>query len=96
MVTPTSPAKQEGFVPKTNLMGVSVAYGSNYDKFQVPSGSTMGEILSDSSIRAQIGYGQIKNDEKVMLIANGKEVGEDYVVKENDELEILKRAGEKA
>jgi sulfur carrier protein ThiS len=93
--TPLSPETQEGFAPKSKTIDVTVAYGSNYNKFQVQKGQTMGQVLADVAIRAEIGYGSVK-DENVMFIANGKQVDADYVVNENDDLEILKRAGEKA
>lgn len=94
-MTPISPEQKEGFSPQSKQINVTVAYGSNHDKFQVQKGQTMGQVLADVTIRETIGYGSVK-DENVMLIANGKEVTPDYVVNENDDLEILKRAGEKA
>lgn len=89
------PTEKEQFVPQDNTTSVSLLYGSSYGQFKVPAGATMGEVLADVQIKEQIGYGNL-NDPNTMLIANGELVQPDYVVKENDDLEIIKRAGEKA
>lgn len=81
--------------PLPEKIAVNVSYGANVKDFSIMGEQTMGQVLADKDISTVIGYGDL-GASNVMLIANGELVNKDYVVKTGDQLEIIKRAGEKA
>jgi len=89
---PTEPGQS---LPQSAKISVEVSYGPNFKQTDVMAGQTLNEVLADTGLREEIGYGSLK-ESNVVLIANGQPVDGSYVVKDKDSLEIIKRAGEKA
>jgi hypothetical protein len=78
------------------VMVKSISYGPGYkENVTVAPGQKISDVLADGTIRDTVGYGNLK-DANTMFIVNGKQVNPDYVVVGGEEIEIIKKAGEKA
>lgn len=87
-----SPRVQD--LPKVLLK--SVSYGAGFlENVSVTPGMTVADVLADGVIRDTVGYGNLK-DTNTMIIVDGKQVGPEHVIKGGEQVEIIKRAGEKA
>ncbi len=74
-------------------ISIELSYGPASAKFDIESGSTFNSLLNDAYIKEIIGFKGV-DDESVMV--NGQSVTRARILKQNDTVEVIKRAGEKA
>ncbi len=78
---------------RERTMNVVVLYGPNRQEFQVEDGATAQTIMTDRFITNLLGYTPGPNN---VVLVNGTRAEWTTSLTANDEVEILKRAGNKA
>jgi|GEM_PF-5412669 len=77
--------------PVNNLITVTVSFGPTTQEFQVMKGHTIAQVLADPYIKEIIGFG---GRETVML--NGRQAAATVVLTGDEQIELIKEAGQKA
>jgi hypothetical protein len=79
--------------PRNHKISIQVGYGPSIQEFEVNSTDTVREVLGNPYIQEIIGF---SSDGNKIVTVNGRDAQYGDVLRNGDQLEVVKRAGEKA
>jgi putative ubiquitin-RnfH superfamily antitoxin RatB of RatAB toxin-antitoxin module len=74
---------------------VQVGYGPNYQDFDFNPGTTVREVVEDEMVKGVLNCGDLSGND-VQVCLNGKPGLDTTEIKTGDQVEIIKKAGQKA